>query len=62
MASHYCEHKDGCGNLLDDSNSVCAYYRKDGTMVAKKICKDLGIPEPGIADEEGEPSDAADSR
>ena len=40
MASYYCEHKDGCGNLLDDINSVCAYYRKDGTMVPKKICKD----------------------
>jgi len=50
------------GNRAIHHRSAVPRHREIPENLVKKICRDLGIPAPGEADEKGEPRDAADSR
>jgi mRNA interferase HicA len=50
------------GNPALNHRSAVPRHREIPDNLVKKICRDLGIPAPGEADEKGEPRDAADSR
>ena len=50
------------GNPALNHRSAVPRHREIPDNLVKKICRDLGIPAPGEADEKGKPRGAADSR
>jgi hypothetical protein len=49
------------GHPALNQRSAVPRHREIPDNLVKKICRDLGIPVPGEADEKGEPTDAADA-
>ena len=68
MVDHGCElFREGgnhswWGNPQLNQRSAVPRHREIPDTLAKKICRDLGIPAPGESEDQGEPGDAADSR
>ena len=66
MVDHGCElvreggNHSWWGNVILKQRSAVPRHREIPDFLAKKICRDLGIPAPGEASEEGEPDAGSD--